>query len=377
MTAPTAPRSRGRRIWIYLFAGILSACVLAFAQLPIPAPGKKSSEVYKNVQVLKDVPSDQLIPSMKFIASALGVHCEYCHVENAFDKDDKKPKLTARKMMQMMFAINANNFDGHQQVTCYSCHRSSPKPLAIPIVPDTQAKLLNAAVPEPQPNSPGLPQPAEIVQKYVVAVGGAQSISKLNTLHEQGTLDSGERQFAIDIMIKAPDRIATITHFPGADSITTWNGTTGWVFFPGNPARAMSAAEVDAGRMDADLHFALDLKSFFNDLQVLKSVKIGDKDTIFLSGRRPSLPSVDMYFDSQTGLLVRAVRYEASALGLNPAQIDYSDYRDVGGVKIPFHWVWAAPTGRFAVQIATAEPNAAIRDDVFGKPGVSAAASPQ
>src|SRR5690349_14900461 len=99
MTTATKPSARRRRIWLSVFAGVLWACLLGFAQIPIPVSGKKSSEVYKNVQVLKDVPSEQLIPSMKFISSALGVHCEYCHVENAFDKDDKKPKQTARKMM--------------------------------------------------------------------------------------------------------------------------------------------------------------------------------------------------------------------------------------------------------------------------------------
>src|SRR5690348_16360482 len=115
---------------LVLSAGVLFCCVLLFAQTPSPDPSKKSRQVDTNVEVLKDVPSDQLVPSMKFTSSALGVHCEYCHVENAFAKDHKKTKQTARKMLQMMFAINTNNFDGHQEVTCYSCHRGNPKPLA-------------------------------------------------------------------------------------------------------------------------------------------------------------------------------------------------------------------------------------------------------
>jgi photosynthetic reaction center cytochrome c subunit len=351
-----------------LSAGILFCCVLVFAQMPTPDPSKKSSEVYKNVQVLKDVPSDQLIPSMKFISSALGVHCEYCHVENTFDKDDKKTKQTARKMMQMMFAINTNNFDGHQEVTCYSCHRGNPKPLAIPLIAESNPKLLNSPVPETQPNPPDLPKPEEIVQKYVAALGGADALSKLNSLSKHGSAELGGRQFQMDVMIKSPNRIATITHFPGGDSISTWDGKAGWMLFPGSPVRAMAAADVDAARMDADLHFALDLKTAFTELQVERKMKIADKDTIMLVGKRPGMPPVELYFDAQTGLLVRIVRYESSALGLNPNQIDYSDYRDVAGVKIPFHLTSTFPTGRSAVQIATAEPNAAIRDDVFSKP---------
>src|SRR5579862_10023796 len=91
-------------------------------------PPKKAEEQFKNIQVLKGVPADQLFPTMQFITASLGVECDFCHVQNAFEKDDKKPKAIARKMMEMMFAINKDNFDGHRAVTCYSCHRGNPKP---------------------------------------------------------------------------------------------------------------------------------------------------------------------------------------------------------------------------------------------------------
>lgn len=102
---------------------------------------KTTDQAYKNIQVLKDLPADQLIPAMQFVASSLGVECEFCHVESAFDKDEKKPKQTARKMMRMMFAINKDNFDGHREVTCYSCHRGARKPVGIPIIGDEEPKI--------------------------------------------------------------------------------------------------------------------------------------------------------------------------------------------------------------------------------------------
>src|SRR5690242_4274328 len=61
---------------------------------------KKAEEQFKNIQTLKGIPADQLIPSMQFISASLGVECDFCHVQGAFDKDDKKPKQTARKMME-------------------------------------------------------------------------------------------------------------------------------------------------------------------------------------------------------------------------------------------------------------------------------------
>lgn len=365
----TKSRKRLRRA--AALAAILFCCALLFSQMPVASPDKKSGEVFKNVQVLKDIPSDQLIPSMKFITSALGVRCEYCHVENAFDKDDKKPKQIARKMMQMMFAINANNFDGKQQVTCFSCHRGSPKPLAIPTISESAPKPLNAEAAAPPPNPPDLPKADEIVQKYVAALGGADAMAKLKTLVEHGSAELGGREFQIDLDIKTPNRLAMITHFPGADGRTVFDGKNGFTLLPGSPLRPMSSGDLDAARMDSDLHFALDLKTVFPELQVEKKVMIGDKETILVTGKRSGLPPVEMYFDTQTGLLARVVRYEASALGLNPTQIDYSDYREVAGEKLPFHWVSSSPLGHFAVQISSVEPNASIGDETFARPAAA------
>lgn len=363
-----ADRESGLTTKFLLLSAVAFGCTLLLAQMPAPGANKKSSEVFKNVQVLKDVPSEQLIPSMKFISSALSVRCEYCHVENAFDKDDKKPKQTARKMMQMMFAINQNNFDGHQEVTCYSCHRGNPKPISIPVISDSMPRPLNAEAAPLQTNPSDLPKPDEIVQKYATALGGADAIAKLKSMIEHASANLGGRDFQQDIFIKSPNRIAVVTHFPGANGVTASDGSSGFVSFPGSPVRHMSEADVDAARMDADLHFALDVKTLFSELDVMKKITIGDQEAILVIGKRKAMPDVEMYFDSQTGLLARMVRYEASPLGLNPTQLDYSDYRDAGGVKVPFHWTSTAPTGRFSVQLASVEPNAPINDDVFTKP---------
>src|SRR5260370_6569172 len=102
-----------------------------------PVKGKTAAEAYQNVQVLKDIPADQLVPAMQFITYSLGVECSYCHVEGALEKDDKKPKQTARKMMQMMAGINRDNFESKQIVTCNSCHRGSPQPTSIPMIAES------------------------------------------------------------------------------------------------------------------------------------------------------------------------------------------------------------------------------------------------
>ena len=134
-------RARKSRLAAAVFAFSLALAIAGVheksvtAQTPASAGAPKTAaQQFKNIEVLKDIPADQLIPAMQFIAASLGVECEFCHVRGAFEKDDKKPKVTARRMINMMMAINANNFDGEREVTCYSCHRGSMHPVATPII---------------------------------------------------------------------------------------------------------------------------------------------------------------------------------------------------------------------------------------------------
>lgn len=360
----------------YLIICVLLLCpITSFSQTPpdhaAPSADKKAGEFFKNVQVLKDAPSDQLLPAMQFITSSLGVQCSYCHVENAFDKDDKKTKQTARKMMRMMLDINAANFEGKQAVTCNTCHRGNPKPLAIPMIAESQPRLLSEAEPVNQPNPPNLPRAEDVIAKDVAAVGGEAAITKLKSLHQQGTFEAGGHQFPAEIFVQTPDRIAVVTHWPGGDGSSTFDGHIGWIAFPGRPLRSMTTADVDAARIDADLHFAIDIRKAFSEIRAEKEAKVGDQDTVKISGQRQNLPPIEMYFDKQSGLLIREVRYGQSPLGQNPTQIDYSDYRDVAGVKLPFHWTSSSPTGRFTIQLESAEPNAAIPENRFEKPAAN------
>ncbi len=359
-------------------AAIAMFASVSLTQTVAPGAEKKAGEAFKNVQVLKDIPANQLIPAMQFITSSLGVQCEYCHVENAFEKDDKKTKQIARKMMQMQFAIDTNNFDGKQMVTCNSCHRGNPKPTAIPAIPQAQPHLLAEAVEPEQSNPTSLPKPEEIVTKYITALGGEAAISKLTTLHESGTFEAGGRHFPVEIFVQSPDHIAVVTHWPNGDSSTVFNGQTGWSVFPGRPARPMTPADTDASRMDADLHFALDLTKMFSELRTESEPPVsGRGETLKISAQRQGIPPVELYFDGQSGMLVRAVRYAQSALGRNPTQIDYSDYRDVNGVKLPFHWTSATPTGKFSIQLQSADANVAIPASVFAKPALEKAKAEQ
>jgi photosynthetic reaction center cytochrome c subunit len=97
-----------------------------------PQPPQSAEQVYKNIQVMKGVPAPRLMGVMTLFTKSLGVECNYCHVPNEFEKDDKPAKNTARKMLNMVHQINDANFPDHRVVSCGMCHRGSPKPEAFP-----------------------------------------------------------------------------------------------------------------------------------------------------------------------------------------------------------------------------------------------------
>src|SRR6266436_5716654 len=149
------------------------------AQVPASAAPKLAEEQFKNIQALKVIPAEELIPAMQFIAASLGVECEYCHVEHANEKDDKKTKVTARKMINMMMAINKENFEGHREVTCYSCHRGSAQPVGTPIIAAEEPRPAADEAKKPGEAKASLPAAEQLLDKYLAAIGGAEALQKI------------------------------------------------------------------------------------------------------------------------------------------------------------------------------------------------------
>jgi photosynthetic reaction center cytochrome c subunit len=338
------------------------------AGAPVP---KKAEEQFKNIQTLKGIPADQLIPTMQFISASLGVECEYCHVQGAFEKDDKKPKQTARKMIDMMFTINKDNFDGHREVTCNSCHRGNTDPVSMPPVMTEESKEgmggSKKADGETKPSSG--PTGQQLIEKYAQASGGTAAIEKITSRVEKGSINFGGKEFPIDVYSKAPDARVSFMHMGAAgDSITAFDGHEGWLGMPGRPAREMHGPDLDGAAIDADLHFPTHLKQMFTEVKVDGTERIGDHDAYVVVGKREGKTPLRLYFDTQSGLLVRLVRFGETALGRLPTQIDYADYRDADGVKIPFRWTLARPSGRFTIQATEVKQNIPIDDSKFAKP---------
>lgn len=353
---------------IFLFAGGMKG---GRAQEPLAKPAtdqpKTAEQQFKNIQVLKGIPADQLIPSMQFITASLGVECDFCHVEHAMDKDDKKTKPAARKMITMVLALNQAHFNGELEVTCYTCHRGAPHPVGTPLLSAESASRPEHVHDDEDESHAGLPTPDQVLDKYLAAVGGAEAVNRIKTRVQKGKIDAAGTQYPVEVYSEAPEKRVSITHPSRGDSVTAFNGEVGWLRMP-NGFHRMTAAEAEAARIDAQLHFPVRLRELYKEFHVRPGEEIGGRQTVLVSAKASGRPDLRLYFDKENGLLLRLMRYAETPLGRNPTQIDYADFRVADGVKIPYKWTLMRPGGSFTIQIDQVQQNVPVDEKLFVMP---------
>jgi photosynthetic reaction center cytochrome c subunit len=273
--------------------------------------------------------------------------------------------------MQMMFDLNANQFHAERAVTCYTCPRGSTKPVSIPMV-DSKAPYVSEARLTANPTPEGrtdLPSAGDVIDKYIQAVGGAAAVQNVSSRVESGTVSFGVGPaLPIEIFSKSPSRQAMIVHLPAGDSSTVFDSQSGWSKSPAGPVRGMPQADIEGAKLDADLQFPINLKKTFPELKVIGTEKISEHDAILLFATNSSGPPLELYFDRQTGLLLRQFRFGSSPLGLNPTQIDYGDYKTVDGVPVPLHLVITRPNRTLNIHLLQVTQNVPVDDAKFARP---------
>ena len=364
--------------WRRLISGAMAIAVVCLLGTAT-ASAQMAEDVFKNVQVLKGIPVDQFMDTMGFFSASLALNCTSCHgVESASDAarfaDDPPLKKTARKMILMVRAINKDNFAGAGLVTCYSCHRGGDRPKITPSLADQYG-----TPPDDDPNefevprqTPGAPSADQVFEKYIGALGGPQQLAKLTSFAAKGTYDgydTDREKFPVEIFAKAPDQRATIVHIRGGDKIATYDGHAGWILEPDTPAPliALTGGDLDGAKIDATLFFPAQIKQSRSHWLV-GATMIGDTDVQVVEGSDAGQTSIKLYFDKNSGLLVRVVRYTNTVVGPIPTQVDYSDYRMVSGVKMPFKWTTTWVSGQSTTELNEVQPNVPIDVARFAKP---------
>ena len=367
----------------------LVAVTLANAQAAPQEKPLMADDVFKNIQVLRGLTVDQFMGTMGFIAAALSMNCSECHKTGSAAEyaEDTTRKQTARKMILMVNALNKANFGGKREVTCYSCHRSDARPKVTPSLaeqygtppPDDPNEL---EIPE-TPSTTG-PSADQVLDKYVQALGGAQRLATITSIVGKGSyegFDTEGDKFPVEVYAKAPNQRTTIVHLRAGDNIRTFDGRNAWNTSAGTllpvPVFLLTGGDLEAAKLDASLSFPQQIKQTLKDWRTgFPNTMIDDKDVDVVQGTSADNTPVKFYFEKKTGLLLRQVRYTNTALGLNPAQVDYADYRDVSGVKMPFRLTVTWTDGRSTIVFSELRANVSIDTARFAKPAPTAAKKP-
>jgi photosynthetic reaction center cytochrome c subunit len=348
---------------------------LLCGQTPEPKP-PMAEDVFKNVQVLKGIPVDEFMSTMGVFSAALGMSCEDCHAANDskwenYALDTSPKKLTARRMIGMMSAINKGYFGGRQVVTCYSCHRGSSPPK---ITPNLETLYNTQQDPDDMiEQARGVASAEQILDKYVQALGAAQRLAALTSFVAKGTSagygpESDKR--ALEILAKAPAQRTTVIHTLNGDSTTTYDGRAAWVAAPLRPVPvlALSGTALEGARLEAELSFPARIKQTLGQWRSGFPVTINDREAQVVQGTTREGAMATFYFDTESGLLVRRIHYANSVVGRAPTQVDYADYREVAGVKMPFRWTVSWLDGKENVELTEVQPNVPIDAAKFAKP---------
>ena len=356
---------------------LAAALSTAFGQTASKPP--VADQVFKNIQVLKGIPVDEFMGTMGLFSAALTVCCGDCHTgagtSNPKWEDDPPSKLMARRMIQMVNAINKNSFGGRQVVTCWTCHRGTPAPAITPSIDTIYATEPVIVPPDVLPTAQASSAPPTIDQifdKYIQALGGSDRLSKLTSYSASGTSQLfGEAQAdAVEIYAKAPNQLATVVHQREGDLVRSFDGRDAWVVLPLTvvPEYPLTVGALEGAKLDAQLAFPNQLKQFFNTWRVSYPTTLDGHDVNVVQASGAARMVATFYFDKQSGLLTRVIHYAPSAVGRVPVQFDYSDYRPVAGVMLPFKWAYGWLSGREEYTLTDVHPNVTIDPAKFGKP---------
>jgi photosynthetic reaction center cytochrome c subunit len=375
------------------------AAITAMVMVGALPAAQTSDQVFKNVQVLKGIPVDDFMGTMGLMSAAIGYDCSECHIGAGTEKvnwaADNGKKVIARRMVTMVAAINRDNLQGRQVVTCWSCHHGRDRPATTPAMEKVygEASLESDDV---ITQAPGQPTAESIIDKYLQAVGGRERLDSLKSYIAKGS-SVGFGGFGggghVQIFAKFPDERTTLIQFDAStgrgDSVRAYDGHAGWIKTPLAVLTdyELTGGELDGAKLDAELSFPGQIKRVLTNLRVglpttisdlpgpssqtaneAKTSSMQDRLVNVVQGTGPRGSVATLYFDQTSGLLLRVLRYGNTPIGRVPTQVDYDDYRDVGGIKIPFRLTFAWLDGRDAIQLSEVQTNVPIDAARFARP---------
>jgi hypothetical protein len=396
-----------------------------------PAPqGPMAPEKYKDIQVLTDVPAAQVDVTMQYFVASTGIQCQGCHSRDQATGElnyaaESRGKNTAREMINLVKTVNAGEFGA--RINCGTCHGGRNQPAGLPLArmmtPDEIAAeaAREAALAArqggagrggaPQGGAPGAPpqrggaqgaaaqgnaqgaagqrggaqgrgqQPPppavdDVLAKYVAAIGGEAALMKVQSRVMTGTLTSrNSKSMAFTIEEKGDKYRESVASTPDAKTLG-YDGSSGWMQ-TGTNVSDLSGFPLQQVQRNANLTLPLHLKDRFATVQAGRPTRLpaatpgGTPISVnLIQATQPdNYLTVQFYFDAESGLLLRM--RSITRTGLNGSlveQYDYSDYKAVNGVKMPYEITRTNWNTLDTLKVSNIKVNTAIDDAKFAKP---------
>jgi zinc protease len=214
------------------------------------------------------------------------------------------------------------------------------------------------------------PSAEQILDTYVKALGGREAWKKLTSRESVGTIEIPAMNLSgtIDLREKAPDQVVANITINGAKFSQGFDGAVGWSDDPQNGLREQAGTELAETKRDADFYHPLDLRQLYSKFTVTGIEKVDERDAYIVVATPPEGEPDKMYFDVQTGLLLRIIGHHHSAEGVAEFTEDLSDYRETDGIKLPFTVHQAGGDSTFTIKFTKVHHNITIENSEFSKP---------
>ncbi|MCB1024482.1 MAG: photosynthetic reaction center cytochrome c subunit, partial [Acidobacteria bacterium] len=309
--------------------------------------------------------ADQLGKVMNMMSASLGVDCKFCHASNDgdFEKEGFEHKDAARDMLTMMFDLNKKYFKGRPEVNCNTCHQgiSHPQP-SFPLQSSPQperAKRLKQPVPV-----------EDVLAKYENAIGGKANLAKITSRQITAKrIEPNGTTFENETVFQSGNKMAVSTTYTSeeyGDYVIheVYDGVKA-AKFGGTKELHVKADELEQIKREAQILSGADLNSVYQKMDVRAIDKIDGREVYVVTANVDEKNRERLYFDVENGLLVRRIAFTPTVLGNFQFQIDYSDYKDFGGVKLPTSIKFAVPHISWTRKILDVKNNVRIDDAKF------------
>jgi zinc protease len=231
----------------------------------------------------------------------------------------------------------------------------------------TQAPATAPAVSSP---AAALPSADQILDKYIAAIGGEAAWHKLNSRLSKGTIEIPAMSLSgtVEVHDKAPGSSLAVVSLGGATFQRGCDGTTAWSDDPQNGLRTLSGAEAEDSKRQADFYHQINMRKYYSNWKVTGTEKIGDHDAYVVEATSLAGDVDKMYFDTQSGLMLRAITTLHTAQGAAVIQSELSDYRDTDGIKLPFSVHQSSAQTEYTITFSEVHHNVDLSDGQFAKP---------